>query len=551
MALPTILTVDDDPHVLGAVERDLRSRYGERYRILKAAGGAEALEAVRQVKARGGALALILADQRMPGMSGTDLLREAMKLFPDAKKVLLTAYADTTAAITSINAIGLDHYLMKPWDPPEQGLYPVLDDLLDDWSASVPAPFDGIRVAGTLWSPESHAVKDFLARNRIPYLWMDVEKDGAAAALIEGAGGGGARLPVVFFPDGGILVQPDNRTLAEQCGLQTRPAQPFYPLVIVGAGPAGLAAAVYGASEGIPLTVIEKQATGGQAGTSASIENYLGFPRGLSGSDLATRATAQARRFGAEILTAVEAVKLRVEDPYRYVTLRDGAEIACHAVLLSTGVEVSCLDVPGAARLSGAGVYYGAAHTEAAHYGGRPVVVVGGANSAAQGALLFARLGSRVTMVVRGDSFRMSRYLVDLIGASERILVLFNAEVVEALGTDRLEAVTIRDAQGGAERCVEAAAMFIFIGALPHSELAAGAVERDGEGFIVTGQQFTARGSRPRGWRLPRDPYLLETSVAGVFAAGDVRAEANRRVGSAVGDGGMALSFINQYLRTV
>jgi thioredoxin reductase (NADPH) len=552
MGLPIILTVDDDPPVLGAVERDLRARYGSSYRILKSLSGSEALSLLRVVKVRGELVALLLVDQRMPGMSGIEFLQEALKLYPEAKKALLTAYADTPAAIASINTIGLDYYLMKPWDPPEQNLYPVLDDLLSDWVGSVPVPFDGIRVVGTLWSPGSHDVKDFLGRNRIPYLWLDAERDEGARALVEGLDPGGKQpLPVVFFPDGSSLIQPDNRTLAERCGLRTKAAQPFYSLVVVGAGPAGLAAAVYGASEGIPVAVIEKEATGGQAGTSALIENYLGFPRGLSGADLATRATAQAQRFGAEILTTVEAVKLRAEDPYRYVVLSDGSEIACHAVLIATGVSVNRLDAPGVQRLTGAGVYYGAARTEAASYAGRQVVVVGGANSAAQGALLFARHGSPVVMVVRGESLRMSRYLVDQIGSSEKIEVLYNADVVEALGSDRLDAVSVKNVQTGAVRSIEAGAMFIFIGAVPHSEIAAGLLERDPSGFILVGQQFTSRGARPRNWRLTRDPYLLEASVPGVFAAGDVRAEANRRVGSAVGDGGMAISFINQYLRTV
>ena len=551
MALPVVLVVDDDRHVLAAVGRDLRGHYGREYRVITAGSGGEALEVVRNAKVRGEPLALFLVDQRMPEMEGTTFLAEAAKLYPEARKVLLTAYADTQAAIMGINAIGLDYYLMKPWDPPEQLLYPVLDDLLGDWLASVPVPFEGIRVVGALWSPGSHAVKDFLARNRIPYLWMDVEKDADARALLEGAGAAPARLPVVFFPDGSRVVEPDMRTLAERCGLQTRAAHPFYPLIIVGAGPAGLAAAVYGASEGIRLTVIEREATGGQAGTSALIENYLGFPRGLSGADLAARATAQAKRFGAEILTAQEATGIRREDPYRYVKLSDGTELGCHALLLATGITVTRLQAKGVESLTGAGVYYGAATTEAASYRERHVVVVGGANSAAQAALLFVRNGSHVTMVVRGEAFRMSHYLVDQIQSSPSIDVLYNTEVGEAIGSDRLEAVAVRSSSTGETRRIDTPAMFIFIGAVPHSGLVEGLVERDTEGFILTGQQFVTGLQRPRGWKLKRDPLLLETSVAGIFAAGDVRRDANRRVGSAVGDGGMAISFIGQYLRTV
>ncbi len=550
MALPIIITVDDDPLVLSAVERDLRSRYGDAYCVVKAASGAEALALAREIKLRGEPVALFLVDQRMPQMNGTDFLAEARRLYPEARKVLLTAYADTDAAIASINTLGLDYYLMKPWDPPEQTLYPVLDDLLSDWAASAIVPFDGIRVLGALWSAESHGVKDFLARNRLPYRWLDIERDGEARSLLEGMSGGSPRLPVVLFPDGTFLEQPDSKTLAAKCGLQTRAAEPFYDLIIVGAGPAGLAAAVYGASEGIRLAVIEKEASGGQAGTSALIENYLGFPKGLSGADLANRATAQARRFGAEIVTT-EVTKVRVEDPYRYVTLSDGTELACHSLLIATGVTVNRLEAAGADRLTGAGIYYGAAPTEADSYRGQHIVVAGGANSAAQGVLLFVRKGSRVTLVVRGESFRMSRYLVNQIEASPQIEVLFNTDIIEACGGDRLESVTVKNTATGASRRIDTPAAFVFIGAVPHSQLVAGLVERDEAGFILTGQQFIASGRRPKNWRLPRDPYLLETSVPGIFAAGDVRLEANRRVGSAVGDGGMAISFINQYLRTV
>jgi thioredoxin reductase (NADPH) len=382
MAKPSILILDDEPHVLNAVERDLRQHYRDDYRIVKANSGAQALEMVRQLKQRNAPVALFLVDQRMPQMSRTEFLDAARQLYPEARKVLLTAYADTETAIVSINKIGLDHYLMKPWDPPEQHLYPVLDDVLSEWAATVPVPYDGIRVAGTLWSANSHAVKDFLAGNQIPYQWLDIEKDSQAKVLVDAVNKDSHQLPVVFFPDGSVLIAPDNRALAEKVGLQTRATQPFYDLIIVGAGPAGLAAAVYGASEGLRTVMIEKQATGGQAGTSSRIENYLGFPSGVSGAELARRATAQPKRLGAEILTTQAVSRVRVNDPYRFVTLTDGTELSCHALLIATGVSVRELQVPGIAAVTGAGVYYGAALTEAAHYAGQPVFVVGGANSA-------------------------------------------------------------------------------------------------------------------------------------------------------------------------
>jgi thioredoxin reductase (NADPH) len=553
MAKPVILIVDDEPQVLNAVERDLRSHFRSDYRIVKAGSGREALNAVQQLKLRNSALALFLVDQRMPEMTGTEFLGEALKFFPEARKVLLTAYADTEAAITSINAIGLDYYLMKPWDPPEQNLYPVLDDLLSDWAANVKQPYEGIRVAGTLWSATSHTVKDFLARNQIPYQWLDIEKDKEAELLVDSINEGNHRLPVVFFPDGKTLIEPSMLDLAQMVGMHTKAAKPFYDLVIVGGGPAGLAAAVYGGSEGLQTVMIEKEATGGQAGTSSRIENYLGFPGGLSGLDLARRATAQAERFGVEILRAQEAVGLRVEDPYRYVKLQDGTELSSHVVLIATGVSVRKLDVPGIAALTGAGVYYGAALTEAAYYRGQNVIIVGGANSAGQGAMFFSRYARKVTMLVRSSSLAkgMSQYLVDQIGRTENIEVRLRAEVVEAIGEDRLEEVRICNVDSGEVETLPNAAMFIFIGAAPHAELVSGVVEQDNSGFILTGPDLMVDGNRPKGWTLNRDPFLLETSIPGIFAAGDVRHRSVKRVATAVGEGAVSVALIHQYLRTV
>ena len=553
MTKPILMTIDDEVHVLNAIARDLQAHYQQDYRIVKASSGREALEAVQEFKKRNTPVALFLADQRMPKMSGVEFLAEAIKLYPDAKKVLLTAYADTEAAIASINSIDLDYYLMKPWDPPEERLYPVLDDLLSDWLASVPVPYDGIRVAGTLWSAGSHNVKEFLARSQIPYKWLDVEKDSEAKALVEAIADDRARLPVVFFPEGDTLVDPDLRSLAEKVGLRAPAAQPFYDLIIIGAGPAGLGAAVYGASEGLRTAVIEKEAAGGQAGTSARIENYLGFPKGISGADLARRATTQAKRLGAEILTAQSVTSLRVEGPYRIVTLDDGSELSCHALLIATGVKVRELDVPGIERFVGASVYYGAATSEAVHYTDRRVFVVGGANSAGQGAMFLSRFASEVSILIRGDSLAssMSRYLIDQIEQTENISVMVNTEIVAATGSDRLEEITLKNRTSGTTETVPADAIFIFIGAEPHSDIVAGIVERSDAGFILTGPDLIREGRRPKNWKLQRDPFLLETSMPGIFAAGDVRHGVIRRVASAVGQGAVAVSLIHKYLETV
>ena len=551
MTKPVIMTVDDEPLVLSAIERDLRRRFGADYRILKAPSGDAALRTIKELKKRNTQVALLLVDQRMPSMSGTEFIREAKNIFPDAKKALLTAYADTQAAITSINEIGLDYYLMKPWDPPERELYPVLEDLLDDWSASVRLPFEGIRVVGTLWSSHSHAVKDFLSRNQVPYRWLDVERDEEGKRVLATLNGE-QRMPVVLFPDGSALMDPGVKELAEKVGLQTKPASPFYDLIIVGGGPAGLAAAVYGGSEGLRTVLVEKEATGGQAGTSSLIENYLGFPRGLSGSDLAKRATTQAKRFGVEILME-EVVGIRAQDPYRYVGLREGGELSCYSLLITTGVSVRRLEIPGAEALTGAGIFYGAASTEAASYRNGEVVVAGGGNSAAQAALYLSRYAHDVHLVIRGDSIAngMSNYLVDQIGTTENVRVLLDTEIVEVGGNAHLEFVLLANIKSGENRKLPASALFVFIGAAAHTGMLDGVVELDEAGFILTGQDLMPDRRKPKGWALDRDPFFLETSVPGIFAAGDVRHHSIKRVASAVGEGAVAVALIHQYLKSV
>ena len=550
---PAIVTVDDDPTVLNAVERDLRQRYGTDYRILKADSGGKALETARELKARNHPLALFLVDERMPQMSGTQFLARARELYPDARKVLLTAYADTEAAIAGINTIGLDHYLMKPWDPPEQHLYPVLDDLLAAWTAAHRPPFLGIRVAGSRWSPSSHQVKDFFARTQTPYEWLDVDLDPASRALVEALNPGLGRLPAVFFPDGTALLAPAPRELAERIGLQTSAAKPFYDLIVIGGGPTGLAAAVYAASEGLRTILVECTATGGQAGTSSQIENYLGFPGGLSGADLAHRATTQARRFGAEVVAPREVRAVRAEHPYRVVTMDDGTELRCYAVLLATGMEVQRLDAPGVETLTGAGIYYGAALAEAAALRGREVFIVGGANSAGQATTLFSRYASKVTMVIRGPSLRvsMSQYLVDRIETAGNVQVWTNSRVRSVSGATRLESIEVEDLQTGATRAVPAEALFIFVGSTPKSGIVNGLLEMDDRGFILTGPDLLRGGKRPPQWDRDRDPFLLETSVPGIFAAGDVRAGSTKRVAAAVGEGSAAVGMVHKYLETV
>ena len=553
MTKPVIMTIDDELHVLNAIARDLNAYYRDEYRIVKAGSGAEALEAVEEFKRRNTPVALFLADQRMPAMTGVEFLEAAIKHYPNAKRVLLTAYADTDAAIASINSIDLNYYLMKPWDPPQDRLYPVLDDLLSDWSATVPVPYDGIRLAGTLWSASSHKVKEYLARSQIPYQWLDIERDASARALVEASAEDRPRLPTLFFPDGSTLVDPDLRTLAEKVGLTSRPERPFYDLIIIGAGPAGLGGAVYGASEGLRTLVIEQEAAGGQAGTSARIENYLGFPQGISGSDLTRRATTQAQRLGAELLTAQAVTSIRVEDPYRVVTLDDGSELSCNALLISTGVMLRELDVPGVEALVGGSVYYGAATSEVANYTDKTVYVVGGANSAGQGAVFLSRFARQVTILIRGDSLQksMSQYLIDQIEATKNISVSTHTEMTAAIGAEHLEAITLRNNLSDETETTAADAVFLFIGAVPHTDIVAGVVERDEAGFIFTGQDLIRNGRRPKNWKLGRDPFLLETSVPGIFAAGDVRHGVVRRVASAVGQGAVAVSLVHKYLETV
>ncbi len=553
MPKPVILAIDDDAEVLNAVERDLRNHYRADYRILKATSGEQALDAVRQLQQRGAQVALFLADERMPGMSGTQFLIEAIKLYPDARRVLLTAYADTEAAITAINRIGLDHYLLKPWEPPSDRLFPVLDDLLSDWFARARPAFDGIRVAGSALSPSSYAVKDFLAANQVPYRWLDIDNDATIRELLSGASGFPTGLPVVFFPDGATLTQPTTRQLAEQLGMQTRAQQPFYDLIIVGAGPAGLAAAVYGASEGLRTVLIESSAPGGQAGTSSRIENYLGFPGGVTGADLARRAATQARRFGAELITAQEAVSVKCEEPYRKVVLADGTELNGYAMLIATGMEVRRLEAEGITPLVGAGVFYGAALAEAANYRGQDILVIGGANSAGQGAMFFSRYARKVTMLVRGSSLgdAMSQYLVDRITEAPNIEVLTGTTVVAAHGSERLERVTVADVASDARRDVDVAAMFIFIGTSPRTALCGDVVRRDPQGYVLTGRDTMPDGKRPAGWTPDRDPFPFETNVPGIFCAGDARYGSGKRVAAAVGEGSATVSMIHQYLRTV
>lgn len=594
---PVLLTVDDDPQVVEAIKRDLRYQYGKRFRILKAGSSQKALELVKQLKLRNEIVALLLVDQRMPQMSGVELLEQSIDIFPEAKRVLLTAYADTEAAIRSINKAKIDYYLMKPWDPPEEFLYPILDDLLDDWWSSFKPPYGGIKVIGMRWSPRSYDVKHFLARNGIPYQWLDIESDEGRRLVSFVASTNkeeessqisttsvsninpnqpendfdntsplirspsltpllsSLKLPLIIFPDGSYMDDPPISGLADKIGLKTQAQMPFYDLIIIGAGPAGLAAAVYGASEGLSTLLIERQAPGGQAAMSSNIENYLGFPSGLTGSNLARRAVTQAIRFGVEILTPQEVMGLRIDGPYRIVQLKDGKEISCHALLIASGVSYRKLeDIKGIDKLTGAGVYYGASMVEALSSQDEDVYMVGGANSAGQSAVHFSKYAKTVTLVVRGDSLTksMSYYLINQINRMSNIKVLLNSKIVEVQGEDRLQFVTVLNTPTGEQHTVDCSTLYIFIGAVPHTNALAGIVERDANGFILTGQDLIQDGrKRPRGWYLDRSPFLLETNVPGIFAAGDVRHGSTKRVATGVGEGSLAVQLIHQYLKSV
>jgi thioredoxin reductase (NADPH) len=556
MARPILLSVDDDTDVLRAIERDLRAHYGADYRVLASDSPQAALDLLNQLKVRSDSVALLLADQRMPQMDGVRFLQEAREIFPEAKRALLTAYADTNAAISAINEANINYFFLKPWDPPEQHLYPQLDDMLDDWKASYRPAFEGIRVLGTRWSRRSYELRDFLARNHVPYQWIDVElsaNDPETKRLLEALGPDAANLPVVLFPDGTKLLESAPAEIAQKVGLRTRAQTSFYDLAIVGGGPAGLAAAVYGASEGLHTVIIEREAPGGQAGMSSRIENYLGFPVGLSGGDLARRAVVQAQRFGVEILSPQEAVGVRTEGSYRIIKLADGSEISCHALMIATGVQWRRLEAPGIDRLQGLGVYYGGGATEALSCKGEIVYVVGGANSAGQAAMNFAQYAERVVMLVRGDSLSstMSQYLIDQIEKTPNISLWTHASVAEVHGEKHLEEISVLCSDTNKIERVPASAMFIFIGALPGTDWLGECVERDERGFILTGPDLLWNGERPKGWTLERDPFLLETNVPGLFAVGDVRHGSVKRVASGVGEGSVAVQFIHQYLSKV
>ena len=547
MARPILLAVDDDVSVLEAVVQDLRRQYGAEYRVLRAASGQAALDTLGQLQSRQDPVALLLSDQRMPGMTGVEFLEQARTLFPDARRVLLTAYADTEAAIRAINTARIHYYLNKPWDPPEERLYPVLTDLLDDWKAGYRPPFEGLRVLGSRWSLNDHKLRNFLSRNHVPYRWLDVTSQPDAARLMEERQLEPDQLPAVIFPDGSVLPSADATTLAARVGLRTQAAEDFYDMVVVGGGPAGLGAAVYGASEGLKTLVIEPEAPGGQAGSTSRIENYLGFPTGITGADLGRRAHLQASRFGAEFVTQ-RATGLRLDGQYRFIQLADGREVSTHVVLLALGVQYRRLQIPGADRLAGRGIYYGAALVEAAACKDEEVFIVGGANSAGQAALHFAKYACKVTMLVRGPglSATMSKYLIDEIERTSNIVLEAHTEVVEAEGADRLEAIRLRGPEG--ERRIPATSLFVFIGAAPRTEWLPPEILRDEKGFVLAGPDLHSHGKLPAEWKEPREPFLLETSVPGVFVAGDLRHGSVKRVASAVGEGSIAVQFVHQYL---
>jgi len=606
--------VDDDPLVLIAIERDLKQQYGNRFSILQADSGPQGLELIKNLKLRNGLVALFLVDQRMPQMTGVEFLQHTMNIFPEAKRILLTDYADTDSVIKSINKVKIDYYLTKPWDPAEVHLYPVLNEILDDWWASCRPPFEGIKVIGPRWSPRSHEIRDFLARNGIPYQWLDIEGDEEARHLVslvnstmsvtdstnssvstnntisgdssfaassstisnntdnkkndvassiatpvpppsQPHSSSSIHLPLIIFPDGSYIDEPTNSQIAEKIGLRTRAQMAFYDLIIIGGGPAGLAAAVYGSSEGLHTLLVERQAPGGQAGLSSKIENYLGFPSGLTGGDLARRAVAQVIRFGTEILDPQEVVGIRVEDSYRIAKLGDGTEIRCNVMLIASGVIYRRLeDVKGIDKLTGAGVYYGASIVEALDYKGQDVFIVGGANSAGQAAIHFSQYAKTVTLLVRADSLdkKMSQYLVHQINETDNIRVWLNSIVTEVKGENRLEEITITNIKTGEQQVVQAAGLFIYIGAEPHTDWLTGIIQRDANGFILTGSDLLQNGlQRPQNWALDRQPFLLETDIPGIFAAGDVRHGSIKRIAAGVGEGSTAIQLIHQYLSKV
>ena len=556
MAKPVLLTVDDDADVLRAIERDLRTQYGAEYRVISSDSPIGALDLLKGLKVRNDGVALLLADQRMPHLDGVGFLQQAREIFPDAKRALLTAYADTNAAISAINQASIDYFFMKPWDPPTEHLYPQLDDLLDDWMATYRPAFQGIRVLGTRWSPRCYELRDFLARSHVPYQWIDVEgsaNDPETKQLVDALGPDATELPVVLFPDGGKMLNSAPAEVAQKVGLRTRAETSFYDLAIIGGGPAGLAAAVYGASEGLHTVIVEREAPGGQAGMSSRIENYLGFPSGLSGGDLARRAVVQARRFGVEILAPQTVVGMRTEGSYRIIKLADDSEISCHALMIATGVQWRRLEAPGIDRLQGAGVYYGGGATEALACKGEIVYVVGGANSAGQAAMNFAKYAERVVILVRGDSLSatMSQYLIDQIKETPNIQLWTHASVAEVHGDTHLEELSVLCSDTNKTERVPASSMFIFIGALPRTDWLGDTIERDDRGFILTGPDLMQGGEHPKKWTLDRDPFLLETSLPGVFAVGDVRHGSVKRVASGVGEGSVAVQFIHQYLSKV
>ena len=556
MPKPVLLTVDDDPEVLRAIERDLRGHYAQKYRVMRADSGGAGLSTLRELKARNNPVALLLADQRMPSMDGVGFLAEAMDIHPQAKRALLTAYADTNAAIDAINEAKIHYYLMKPWDPPEEKLFPALDDLLHDWNAQFRPPYEGIRVLGTRWSSRSYELREFMARNQVPYQWIDAEvasTDPEVRQLIASLGPEAETLPLILFPDGQRIAEPSQQSIADKLGLRTHAQTDFYDLAIVGGGPAGLAAAVYGASEGLRTVMIEREAPGGQAGLSSRIENYLGFPSGLTGADLARRAVAQARRFDVEILSPQEAISVRVDGPYRYIKLGDGIEISCHALLLAMGVQWRTLDIPGIDRFQGAGVYYGGGTSEALSCKGETVYIVGGANSAGQAAMHFAKFAGKVIMLVRGESLAstMSHYLIEQIEKTSNIEVWLQTSVTEVHGDARLEAITICRGSVGRPEKLPASSLFIFIGAQPRTEWLGDLIERDQRGFVLSGPDLLRDGKRPASWTLDRDPSLLETSVPGIFVVGDVRHGSVKRVASGVGEGAVVVQFMHQYLAKV